>query len=129
MASKPVYFVSGHLDLTPAEFDQHYKPLIEKAISEQASFVVGDARGADRMAQDFLYERKATAIVFHMFTSPRHNPGFPTKGGYQTDEERDIAMTEASTHDIAYVKPDRPNSGTASNVKRRTQTGNNHEQK
>ena len=40
-------FVSGHLDLTCAEFDAHYRPAIDKALAAGDSFVVGDARGAD----------------------------------------------------------------------------------
>ena len=121
------YFISGHLSLTPKEFEQHYKPLIFDAIRDGASFVVGDARGADHMGQQFLKRIimdnmlvDVDVTVFHMFEAPRHNAGpFPTQGGFQTDEERDAAMTAASDTDIAWVRPGRESSGTAKNLARR----------
>lgn len=113
-------FVSGHLDLSPGEFAEHYVPAIEAALGEGAGFVVGDARGADAMAQEYLAGRAAQVVVFHMFTHPRHNLGdFPTRGGYGSDSERDRALTAASTRDIAWVRPGRERSGTARNLARR----------
>lgn len=50
------YFISGHLDLTDAEFQEHYVPRIDAALAEESAFVVGDARGCDRMAQLYLRE-------------------------------------------------------------------------
>lgn len=40
-------------------------------------------------------------------------------GGFKSDKERDSAMTEVSNFDIAFVKNNRWNSGTAQNIKRR----------
>lgn len=119
-----VNFISGHLDLTPEEFELHYVPKIEEAIKQGHSFIVGDARGADLMAQKYLKERESfeeafSTMVFHMFTVPRNNEGFFTRGGFTNDEERDAAMTAASHQDIAWVRPGRENSGTAKNLKRR----------
>jgi hypothetical protein len=55
MADKQIVnFISGHLDLTQAEFDLHYRYLIDQALEENQSFVVGDARGADLLAQQYL---------------------------------------------------------------------------
>jgi hypothetical protein len=42
-----------------------------------------------------------------------------TKGGYQTDEERDSAMTKDSMFDIAFVADNKVMSGTAENILRR----------
>lgn len=50
LVSMRTYFISGHLDLTVEEFRVHYTPRIATAIAEEASFVVGDARGCDLMA-------------------------------------------------------------------------------
>jgi len=36
---------------------QHYVPLLEKAVEAKASFVVGDAKGCDQLVQQFLQER------------------------------------------------------------------------
>lgn len=38
-------------------FQQHYVPLLEKAVEAKAAFVVGDARGCDQLVQQFLQER------------------------------------------------------------------------
>jgi hypothetical protein len=112
------FFVSGHLDLTADEFTAHYAPRLTAAIAEGAAFVVGDARGCDRMAQEFL--RGQAVRVFHMLKEPRHNTaGFPTAGGFDDDESRDEAMTRASDADIVWIRPGRESSGTAKNFKRR----------
>lgn len=119
-----IAFISGHLDLSPDEFAEHYRPLIDAALAAGATFVVADARGADALAQAYLAERRAQAVVYHMFEAPRHNlGGFPTAGGFQSDAERDAALTRASTVDIAWVRPGRERSGTARNLARRARLG------
>lgn len=116
-----IVFVSGHLDVSDAEFAEHYAPALERALAAGAAFVVGDARGADRMAQRWLSEHRAlVVVVFHMFESPRFNEGgFLLRGGFRSDDERDAAMTSASTEDLAWVRPGREKSGTAKNLARR----------
>lgn len=115
------YFVSGHLDLTEAEFEEHYVPALNQGVREGAGFIVGDARGADLMAQEYLLHAGGNVKVFHMFTKPRNlaSPDIPTVGGFHSDQERDKAMTRASTADIAWIRPGREKSGTAKNLKRR----------
>jgi len=117
------YFVSGHLDVTMTEFREHYALRIATAIAEDpdASFVVGDARGCDLMTQIYLRDARAMRVqVFHMLERPRNNVGgFPTVGGFLTDDARDAAMTAASDADIAWVRPGRKSSGTAANLARR----------
>jgi len=114
------YFISGHLDLTEDEFNEHYGPIIDLALSDQDSFVIGDARGADTIAQAYLTNKTSRVIVYHMFESPRNNVGdFPTIGGFRSDNERDSSMTQNSDHDIAWVRPGRKKSGTAKNIERR----------
>ena len=115
-----IYYISGHLDLTKTEFIEHYQNKIDTALSEDAVFVVGDAKGADLLAQEYLYSKSAEAVVYHMFDSPRNNVGFPLKGGFTSDNARDKQMTQDSTHDIAWVRPGRENSGTARNLQRRS---------
>ena len=115
-------FVSGHLDLTPEEFQEHYVPKLQIAIAQKHRFVVGDAKGADTLAQGFFayFLNKYDVDVYHMFISPRNNVGnFRTVGGFQSDDERDAAMTAASNYDIAWVRPGREKSGTAKNLARR----------
>ena len=115
-----IYFISGHLSLTQSEFDAHYKPLIDEALFQGRSFVVGDAKGADTMAQDYLYGKTDKVTVYHMFESPRYNAGFTTVGGFLTDQERDSCMTDNSDRDIAWVREGRERSGTQKNLYRRS---------
>lgn len=116
-------FISGHLSLTAEEFDAHYRLLLEAAAARGDSFVVGDAAGADLLAQEFLHQAQidhSRVTVYHMFEAPRHNAGnFPTSGGYQSNNAKDKAMTAASDYDIAWVRPGREDSGTARNIERR----------
>lgn len=114
------FYISGHLDVSDTEFETHYIPSIAKGILSDALFVVGDARGADAKAQAYLKERGyEQVVVYHMFDKPRNNAGFPTKGGFVSDDTRDVAMTDASDADIAWVRPGREKSGTAKNLTRR----------
>ncbi len=118
-ARKIVNYISGHLDLTPTEFEAHYQPAIDAALARGETFVVGDARGTDAMAQAYLSSKSATVVVYHMFASPRNNAGFPVIGGFESDEARDTQMTADSDQDIAWVRPGREKSGTQKNLDRR----------
>ena len=121
------FFVSGHRDITEEEFDTHYKKAIDNAIEKypRCRFVVGDCDGVDIMAQNYLVEKgKADVVtVYHMFKKPRNHNNIikKLKGGFNTDEERDSAMTDASDFDIAFVLRDKWNSGTAQNIQRRAE--------
>lgn len=121
MTSKQtINFISGHLDLTQAEFEEYYRYKIDNALSKNQGFVVGDAKGADTFAQQYLFGKTKAVVVYHMFESPRNNAGFPTRGGFQSDKERDEQMTRDSHQDIAWVKPGRKKSGTQKNLNRRS---------
>jgi hypothetical protein len=122
--------ISGHLDLTPAEFDLHYKDKLDKAIALGCDFVVGDARGGDTMAQAYLKDKGVKVTVYYPGTEgPRNNVGnYPTKGGYtgkswnEACTARDAAMTADSDADIAWVRVipgSKRVSGTQKNLNRR----------
>ncbi len=121
------YFISGHRDITANEFEFNYEPLINFALHENpnAKFIVGDYQGADIMAQNYLMDilciEPERVTVYHMLDAPRNiNPKITkTKGGFKGDEERDAAMTAASSRDIALVRDIKKNSGTAQNILRR----------
>ncbi len=99
------YFISGHLDLSEARFDMEYKPKIDEAIKGGSHFVVGDAKGADTIAQCYLRSLGYWNVtVYHMFDKPRQEIGFKTMGGFTSDEQRDEAMTRDSTHDILWIR-------------------------
>ena len=121
------YFISGHRDISPVEFETNYQAMINYVLNgnPDAKFVVGDYQGVDIMAQnyllDVLYINPANVTVYHMFDAPRNvNPKVTKlKGGYTSDEERDSAMTNDSTYDIAFVRDHTKLSGTAQNILRR----------
>lgn len=123
MSNYAIYFISGHLDLTEAEFAAYYQPAIDAAIARGDGFVVGDARGADSLAQAYLLGKTTAVTVYHMFESPRNNAGFDTKGGFESDNARDKQMTLDSTQDIAWVREGREKSGTQRNLDRRKKLG------
>ena len=120
------YFISGHRDITETEFEK-YKEIIQLILENipDASFVIGDYHGADIMAQNYLLDELNVnpnqITVYHMFDSPSNiNPKVNnTVGGFETDEERDAAMTSVSFNDIAFVRNHTELSGTAQNILRR----------
>jgi len=125
-----IAYISGHLDLKVEEFDQHYGSLIREAVKRGDTFVVGDARGTDTMALQYLIPQKPLGVtLYHMFVKPRtpehvlmaitNQLNLKIVGGFKSDEERDAAMTAASDYDIAWVRPGREKSGTAKNIARR----------
>lgn len=102
-----IYFISGHIDLTPEEFSIHYEPyLLQAKENPIAQFIVGDAPGCDTMVQIFLKDIPDRVTIYCMYEFPR-NLHLPCKiiNGFKSDEERDSAMTKASTEDIAWVRP------------------------
>ena len=127
-----IYFVSGHRDLSYEDFELYYKPIIDNVIAndETPEFVVGDCDGVDKFAMDYIFKYyMVPLIIYHMFDTPRNIPeelsehpeleGIFFHGGFTSDEERDSAMTKISDFDIAFVKDNRWDSGTAQNIKRR----------
>lgn len=119
-----IYFISGHRDIDDQHFELYTRVIDRTLDAASASgipveFIVGDYHGVDNLAQQYLKQKNAKVTVYHMFTEPRHNAGFPTKGGFTTDHERDLAMTMASDDDIAFVMPGKEGSGTAQNLVRR----------
>ena len=127
-----IYFVSGHRDLPYEDFELYYKPIIDNVIAndETPEFVVGDCNGVDKFAMDYIFKYYIVPlIIYHMFDTPRNIPeglsespefeGVFFHGGFTSDEERDSAMTKVSDFDIAFVKDNRWDSGTAQNIKRR----------
>lgn len=116
-----IYFISGHRDVTDGEWEGFYRYSIDNILASEKNpmFVVGDYKGVDERAQDYLKEKNASCVIFHMFNDSRYNAGFHTVGGFKTDEERDAAMTKVSNIDLAFVRLGKRNSGTVRNLQRR----------
>jgi hypothetical protein len=108
-------FVSGHTDLTKEEFLQHYVPQLDSAIIQKCHFVLGNARGADQLALNYLLDRNVdpSTIVLYCYPSLTSEEkarvlgsqaGIKIIEGFPSYNQRDSAMTRASTHDIAWVR-------------------------
>ena len=112
-------FISGHRDLTLAEFMDHYAPEIDRAVALGHRIVVCDYKGADLMTQEYLLmKRYHNVVVAHMFESPRNLAAdFNTVCGFKSDEERDAWCTANTDYDIAWSR--KPGSGTERNLIRR----------
>ncbi len=101
-----VIFISGHLDIEKSCFETHYIPKIKLCVSLQNTFVIGDASGTNTMAQQCLHDiGYKHVIIYHMFETARVNIGKSAVcGGFQTDQQRDKAMTEVSDDDIVWIR-------------------------
>jgi hypothetical protein len=134
--SRPtIYFISGHRDITDAEFKEHYIPRLDVAMKTDAQFVMGVCRGVDVKAFDYLWTRlsretrrfRVTVYLFEnnkeveaMLLKDYINVGVQfIKCGFKSHDERDEAMTNWSDEDILWVRKGKENSGTAKNLSRR----------
>ena len=137
--SKQIYFISGHRNITDDEFTNNYVKKFntieimyqyQKAMNkvddiDMPLYVVGDYEGVDIMSQNYLIDNLKVdpkrITVYHMFNKPRNcnDKIVNFKGGFNYDEERDAAMTNDSTEDIAFVRDHLKLSGTAMNILRR----------
>lgn len=112
------YFVSGHLDLGEADFESHYRPRLDEAIAAGDDFVVGDARGADTMAQAYLARHDVRVTGVHMFDQPRNNVG-----GFQCGEGISPTTSEI-VHSRPRRRPISHGSGRAASVRGRREISN-----
>lgn len=112
----PIYFISGHINLTQDEFLTHYVPTLDQIINPTNKFVMGNAHGGDTMGLDYLLENgispKSITIYYHGFDKnhPRNRDYYRSKGlnlidGFKSYTERDSAMTYSSDIDIAWIRP------------------------
>ena len=141
------YFISGHIDATREDFGRYaveITHIIGCKNDKKCEFLVGDCDGIDKIAMNHIYslfislpkmlsyKPEAKLTIYHMNDKPRNTPveksveelekeGVKFVGGFKSDEERDAAMTRDSDFDIAFVKDNRWDSGTAKNIKRRHQ--------
>lgn len=136
--ARQIYFISGHRNITDDEFINYIKKfnLIEltyqhKKVMNKIDdidaplYIIGDYEGVDIMSQNYLIDclkvDPKRITVYHMFDKPRNcnNKIINFKGGFRSDEERDLAMTNDSTEDIAFIRDHLQLSGTAMNILRR----------
>ena len=137
--SDKIYFISGHRNITEDEFINNYVKrfnAIEMMYQYQKAmntaddidiplYVVGDYEGVDLMSQNYLIDSLKVdpkrITVYHIGDYPQN---YNSKiinliGGFNCDEDRDAAMTNNSTDDIAFVRKHLELSGTGMNILRR----------
>lgn len=115
-----IYFISGHRDLTWEEFAKWYAPAISKVMQNDplAAFVVGDCEGCDKMAVEYLHALGEHDITMYCLGDKRPED-VRSVVGFNSDIDRDSAMTESSDEDIAFIRKGKETSGTAQNILRR----------
>lgn len=67
-----IYFISGHRDLSYEDFKKYYIPKIREVLENDpwAEFIVGDCKGADKYAMDYIYNKTGRKLtIYHMFES------------------------------------------------------------
>jgi hypothetical protein len=110
--------VSGHIDISHSEFATHYHNLLDEAIARGDLFILGDAKGTDEMALDYILERDPTAHITVYASRAHRVQEFRDKNiqavfvealqkqasGRQRHLQRDAEMTKASDYDILWVR-------------------------
>ncbi|KAK3623209.1 hypothetical protein LTR22_024476 [Elasticomyces elasticus] len=133
IARSPTAFISGHTDLSQADFDTIYIPLIDAALSDGHNLVLGDAVGVDTQALVKAYpdiearitvyaSRPDNVAMLEALAVKVFGPGDPSllatksveaiigavKGGRDKARfkhlVRDTNMTLHSDYDILYVR-------------------------
>ena len=104
-----VFFISGHMNLTKNEFDLHYKSEIDKSINEGGTYVIGNAKGADTMALDYLLYKgidpKNITIYFYNRYGNKYSKKYIDRGvnlirGFSGYTSRDAEMTKDSRKSV-----------------------------
>ncbi|KAH6876826.1 hypothetical protein B0T10DRAFT_497331 [Thelonectria olida] len=113
-----IAMISGHIDISPSEFATHYYYSLDEAIARGDLFILGDAKGTDEMALDYILERDLTAHIT-VYASRAHRirelgdkniqvifVKAMKKGasGRQRHLQRYAEMTKASDYDILWVR-------------------------
>jgi hypothetical protein len=122
-------YIFGNGNVGFADFqDLYLGPLSQIPLDDDVSFLVGDFRGADTLAMEYLKCLTPNVSVYHVGAQPRYLPDkFRTQvgqwelvGGFGSDEERDSAAIAACTHFLAhdFNSDDVRKSGTLRNIKR-----------
>lgn len=117
------YFISGHRDITPEEFEKFYVPAIVDVIDtcndnyDDCEFVVGDCRGCDEMAANFIanYIKENTddtecppciLCIYHMFSEPRFRVGVAGQDGFYHVDMVDELNADLCEDDDPYTIDD-----------------------
>ncbi|KAM6529493.1 hypothetical protein FALCPG4_007629 [Fusarium falciforme] len=110
--------ISGHIDISHSEFAMHYHDLIKEAIARGDRFILGDARGTDEFALEYILRHKPTARITVYASRAERCKALTDRNidailvkplkkkarGRQHHLERDAEMTNSSDYDILWVR-------------------------
>lgn len=118
-----IAFVSGHMDITPQQLVQHYLPRLDDALAQGHFFVIGDAKGVDASALDYLlsqsdkYPNIRQRITVHLSRPGRlseyqamgvrtecTSERYDKKDPRAKHLNRDARLTQASDYDILWAR-------------------------
>lgn len=120
-------FISGNLDLSEKQFMQYYFPVISELAKENTVyFNISDDDGCAEMTQILLntiLKDKFKVSVYCVGDNPKHfiSPDFLCFTGFKTVEERNAAMTYASTMDLHVILSGKGRSMVEHNLCRRNE--------
>ena len=125
-------FIFGNGNTSFEDYMQKYYSCLQM-LRGNVEFLVCDFRGVDTLTMEYLKTKSSKVSVYHIGEKPRYLPArYRTKvsswqlfGGYETDDERDMAAIANCTHFLAFdfnVSSQRK-SGTATNMEKCLQLG------
>jgi hypothetical protein len=100
-------YIFGNGNLSFGDFLDLYATILSPLVLDKENhFLVGDFRGADTLAMEFLKTSTPNVSIFHVGEKPRYQPdAFKTWvkdwqwiGGFANDSARDRAAIEQCTH-------------------------------
>ena len=120
-------YIFGNGNISFSDFEKYYAQILNQYIdNEEVTFLLGDFRGADTLAMEFLKCRATKVCVYHVGTKPRYLPDkYKTKvgswlilGGFENDEQRDLEAIKNCSHFIAidFNSDAKRKSGTLKNI-------------
>jgi hypothetical protein len=120
-------YIFGNGNTSFSDFRTHYEtPLLQVVNNPEVHFLIGDFRGVDTLALEFLKTLTPNVTVYHVGEKPRYSPDrFKTRvsewkliGNFKSDQERDRAAIDRCTHYLAvdFNSDEKRKSGTFKNI-------------
>ncbi|MFD1001101.1 hypothetical protein ACFQ21_17370 [Ohtaekwangia kribbensis] len=120
-------YIFGNGNTSFSDFRKYYEtPLLQVVNNPGVHFLVGEFRGVDTLALEFLKTLTPHVTLYHVGERPRYLPDrFKTHvaewkviGNFKTDQERDCAAIDRCTHYLAidFNSDEKRKSGTLKNI-------------
>lgn len=119
-----VYYISCLIDLTPEEFDQHYKKHIRNSNARfsNCKYVIMNDTKIDTLVEEFLREIGVSPMritIHHVVNKVPVNQYKSPILEHPLKTIRDVEMTKNSTHDILWTRVDSEDTYIQRNIMRR----------